>query len=109
MTPLSPVWQACAAALKPGGALVVVMMHPAFRVPRQSDWVWQAEGDGGAQGRIVRQYLSSEKIEIKTHPGMERGAAGEAGGGAAGGEGFPTPPPRGIKKPGGGGGGGGGI
>ena len=43
------------------------MMHPCFRVPRESDWVWSEEG---AQGRVVRQYLSSSKVEIQTHPGM---------------------------------------
>jgi len=79
ITPLSPVWQACAAALKRGGSLMVVMMHPAFRVPRQSDWVWQADTDGGAQGRVVRQYLTSAKIEIVTHPGKAAlGKASEA-------------------------------
>ncbi len=69
MTPLTPVWQACRAVLKPGGTLILVMMHPSFRVPRQSDWAWQ-ESDGGWQGRIIRQYLTSEKIDIETHPGL---------------------------------------
>jgi 2-polyprenyl-3-methyl-5-hydroxy-6-metoxy-1,4-benzoquinol methylase len=79
MTPLSPVWQACRAALKPGGSLIVVMMHPAFRVPRASDWAWKDGGD--QQGRVVYQYLSSAKIEIQTHPGK-----------AAHGKGSPTTP-----------------
>jgi SAM-dependent methyltransferase len=71
ITPLSPVWQACAKLLKPGGSLVVVMMHPCFRVPKQSDWVWEEHvGEGGAQGRVVRQYLTSSKVEIQTHPGL---------------------------------------
>jgi ubiquinone/menaquinone biosynthesis C-methylase UbiE len=69
MTPLSPVWQGCKVLLKPGGTLIVVMMHPCFRIPRQSDWIWQQEIDGGAQARLVRQYLSSTKIDIQTHPG----------------------------------------
>jgi 2-polyprenyl-3-methyl-5-hydroxy-6-metoxy-1,4-benzoquinol methylase len=74
MTPLSPVWQACKTLLKPGGVLILVMMHPCFRVPKQSDWVWQ-EGEGaqmgsGSQGRVVRQYLTSTKVEIQTHPGL---------------------------------------
>jgi SAM-dependent methyltransferase len=72
MTPLSPVWQACKAALKPGGSLILVMMHPCFRVPRKSDWAWQDAGSGGvgAQGRVVYEYLSSTKVEIQTHPGL---------------------------------------
>ena len=70
MTPLSPVWRACRAALKPGGKLVIVMMHPAFRIPRRSDWLWEPSVEGGTQSRIIRRYLSSESIEIQTHPGL---------------------------------------
>jgi 2-polyprenyl-3-methyl-5-hydroxy-6-metoxy-1,4-benzoquinol methylase len=68
ITPLSPVWQACRAVLKAGGALVVVMMHPAFRVPRESDWIWDEKTQ--TQGRVTRQYLSSSTIPIQTHPGL---------------------------------------
>ncbi len=68
LSPLSPVWHACHAALKPGGALVIVMMHPCFRIPKQSSWLWQEDNDG-AQVRLTRQYLSSATIAIKTHPG----------------------------------------
>jgi 2-polyprenyl-3-methyl-5-hydroxy-6-metoxy-1,4-benzoquinol methylase len=70
MTPLSPVWRACRAALKARGRLVIAMMHPCFRVPQRSDWLWEAGVDGGTQSRIVRRYLSSESIEIQTHPGL---------------------------------------
>jgi SAM-dependent methyltransferase len=72
ITPLSPVWQGCRALLKPGGVLIVVMMHPAFRVPKQSDWIWEDRGGGGVgeQGRVVKQYLTSSKVEIQTHPGL---------------------------------------
>jgi SAM-dependent methyltransferase len=71
MTPLSPIWQACRTALNPGGRLIVVMMHPAYSVPKQYDWAWQEKGSGGvgAQGRVVYQYLTSDKIDIQTHPG----------------------------------------
>lgn len=68
ITPLSPVWKACHALLKPGGVLVVVMMHPAFRIPRQSDWLWDEKTQ--TQGRLVRQYLGSSQIAIQTHPGL---------------------------------------
>jgi 2-polyprenyl-3-methyl-5-hydroxy-6-metoxy-1,4-benzoquinol methylase len=70
ITPLSPVWHACHAALKPGGSLIVIMMHPAFRIPRAADWLWEPTVEGGTQARIVRQYLSSTRIEIQTHPGL---------------------------------------
>ena len=79
ITPLSPVWQACRLLLKDGGMLIVVMMHPAFRVPRQSDWIWQTDPEGKeAQGRVTRQYLGSSRIDIQTHPGLA--AHGKAGG-----------------------------
>lgn len=70
ITPLSPVWHACHTVLRPGGRLVVVMMHPAFRVPRASDWTWQTVDGVEHQARTVRQYLSSATIEIQTHPGL---------------------------------------
>lgn len=69
MTPLSPVWQGCRQMLKPGGVLVVVMMHPCFRVPRASNWGWDEVA--GSQYRRVDRYLTSEKIAIAMHPGSE--------------------------------------
>ncbi len=69
ITPLSPVWQACRELLKPGGSLIIVMMHPCFRNPKQSDWLWQEAG-GGVQSRLIRQYLSSTQVDIQTHPGL---------------------------------------
>ena len=69
MTPLSPVWQGCRQKLKPGGLLVVVMMHPCFRVPRASSWCWDEMAE--SQYRRVDRYLTSEKIAIAMHPGSE--------------------------------------
>jgi len=68
ITPLSPVWQACRELLRANGRLILVMMHPCFRIPRQSDWLW--EDATATQARLVRQYLSSASIEIQTHPGL---------------------------------------
>ena len=70
LSPLSPLWHACRALLRPAGALLIVMMHPCFRIPRQSDWHWQDDSAGGTQSRLIRRYLSSEKIDIQTHPGL---------------------------------------
>ena len=50
MTPLSPVWQACWELLRPGGVVVVVMMHPCFRVPQHSDWHWDERAGAGGGG-----------------------------------------------------------
>lgn len=68
MTPLSPVWKAVHGLLKVGGQLIVVMMHPCFRNPRQTDWTWDEKR--GEEGRTVFEYLTSGKVEIQTHPGL---------------------------------------
>ncbi len=67
MNPLSPIWHAVWALLKPKGRMVVVMMHPCFRVPQHSAWQWDQQI--GEQHRLVRQYLRSTEIGITTHPG----------------------------------------
>jgi len=76
MTPLSPIWQGIQKLLRPNGSLILVMMHPCFRVPKQSDWFW--DESNGRQGRITYEYLISSKIEIVTHPGLA--AAGKTAG-----------------------------
>src|SRR5205807_2443790 len=42
MDPLDAVLASAAWALRPGGRLVLLLGHPAFRVPRQSGWGWDA-------------------------------------------------------------------
>jgi 2-polyprenyl-3-methyl-5-hydroxy-6-metoxy-1,4-benzoquinol methylase len=68
ITPLSPVWHACHTLLKPAGTLLLVMMHPCFRIPRASDWHW--DDATNTQSRLIRQYLTSSSIPIQTHPGL---------------------------------------
>lgn len=54
-------------ALKPGGKLLLVLNHPCFRIPRQSNWgVDEAKK---LQYRRLDLYMSSLKIPIQTHPG----------------------------------------
>jgi len=69
ITPLSPVWHGIYSALKPMGKLVVVLLHPCFRIPKKSAWQWDAEKD--IQHRLVDGYLTSEKIPIAMHPGSD--------------------------------------
>ncbi len=69
---LSPVWRGCRAALREGGRLIIVMMHPCFRIPKASFWGWEPQRDapgGGVQYRRVDGYLSSRKTPIQMHPG----------------------------------------
>jgi hypothetical protein len=66
LSPLSAVWRFVHELLIPNGALIVVMMHPCFRIPQQSDWVWDQER--GKQSRRIDSYLTSTQIGIETHP-----------------------------------------
>lgn len=61
------VWEECARVLKPRGKLLVVMNHPAFRIPRQSSWGWDLEKN--VQYRRIESYLSESKVGIDMHPG----------------------------------------
>ena len=67
ITPLSAVWKAVYQLLKPNGTLVLVMMHPSFRIPQGSDWQWNEKNN--RQERVMWQYLSSHEVHIKTNPG----------------------------------------
>jgi len=57
-----------ASALKPGGCLAIVMMHPCFRIPKESHWGW--DGDQKIQFRRLDKYGSSLEIAIQTRPGL---------------------------------------
>jgi ubiquinone/menaquinone biosynthesis C-methylase UbiE len=59
------VFTECKRILKKEGRIVLVLNHPAFRVPQGSDWIF----GGGVQSRIVSQYLSPSKIYIDMTPG----------------------------------------
>ena len=98
MDPLELVVRGAAALLKPGGAFVGVILHPAFRAPGQTSWGWEqgreetrkprddARGRGprGAhppaqaaarQYRRVDGYLSPGQMPITMNPGhAARGA-----------------------------------
>ena len=59
-------------ALKPGGRLVLVMNHPAFRIPKRTSWGW--DEDAKKQYRRVDGYLSAATIPIDMHPGQIKSA-----------------------------------
>jgi ubiquinone/menaquinone biosynthesis C-methylase UbiE len=56
--------------LKPGGRLVLVMNHPAFRSPKRTSWGWDEEAK--VQYRRVDGYLSGATIPIEMHPGQAK-------------------------------------
>lgn len=86
--PLEPVMGGAAALLRPGGAFVAVILHPAFRAPGQTSWGWEEErpprrgrDDRPARGRVrqfrrIDGYLSPGQMPIVMNPG--RAAHGAA-------------------------------
>lgn len=52
--------------LRPEGKLLLVLNHPCFRIPRQSNWGLDAAKK--LQYRRMDSYMSSQKIPIQTHP-----------------------------------------
>ncbi len=68
---LQALFKNTACALKPGGRMVMVGMHPCFRIPRKSHWGWDA--DQKIQYRRLDRYSSPLEIPITTHPGKGTG------------------------------------
>ena len=64
---LDGVMQECARVLKPDGRLVLILNHPAFRIPGASAWGWDEEHK--IQFRRVDHYLSEATNKIVMHPG----------------------------------------
>lgn len=53
--------------LKQNGKFIFVIIHPCFRIPRQSSWEY--EQDSKIQYRRIHRYFSEMEIPIITHPG----------------------------------------
>lgn len=56
-------------ALKPGGLLIFVLNHPAFRIPRQSSW--GIDEASKLEYRRINRYLTPLEIPINAHPGQK--------------------------------------
>ncbi|MDX2130924.1 MAG: pseudouridine synthase [Planctomycetota bacterium] len=85
--PLSPVAQGVAAMLRPGGAFVGVVLHPAFRAPGQTSWAWETgSGAGagtGASGGGPEAGRAGQPVSLGGHQVRLTGAKfGVRGGGA---------------------------
>ncbi len=58
-----------------GGRLILVINHPSFRIPKESDWHFEEQARNphqGKQGRVVYQYLSEGRITIDMNPGIPK-------------------------------------
>lgn len=68
--PIEPAFEAIASMLRPGGRFVLVILHPSFRIPGRTAWVWRTEPDGSTvQSRQVDAYLSASSHPITMNPG----------------------------------------
>jgi SAM-dependent methyltransferase len=67
MEHLEKVCASVSAVLKPGGRMLWVLNHPAFRIPRQTSWGF--EGNPIVQYRRVDAYSSTIGVPIVMHPG----------------------------------------
>jgi SAM-dependent methyltransferase len=65
---IAEVLAEAARVLKPEGRLILVMMHPAFRIPGASAWGWDEAGK--IQYRRADAYLSARRSELLVHPGQ---------------------------------------
>ncbi|MCC7144957.1 MAG: class I SAM-dependent methyltransferase [Phycisphaeraceae bacterium] len=70
--PINSVFENAAWALRAGGNLALVMMHPAFRGPKAAAWGWDAQQS--VQYRRVDRYLLPHKQPIVSHPGRKDGS-----------------------------------
>lgn len=77
----------CSRVLKPGGRLIMVINHPAFRIPQRSDWGWEEKMEKGNACPVPRHgmengkeekmvmyrrldaYMSDARVEINMTPG----------------------------------------
>jgi ubiquinone/menaquinone biosynthesis C-methylase UbiE len=67
MEQLLPVFKEVKRVLRTAGRFIFIINHPAFRVPKRSDWGWDEAKQ--VQYRRVERYLSGEKVKIELHPG----------------------------------------
>lgn len=66
---MAGVFAQCCRVLGFHGRFIMVMNHPAFRIPRHSSWEWDSARK--MQYRRVDAYLNESHTAIEMHPGMK--------------------------------------
>ncbi len=65
-----PLLKTASQYLQQGGVLCLVLNHPCFRIPRQSQW--GIDEKKKLQYRRMDTYMSPLKVPIQTHPSMDK-------------------------------------
>lgn len=64
---LQGVFAEAARVLKPDGRLIIVINHPAFRIPQKTHWEWDEKHQ--RQFRRIDAYMSDQQVKIDMTPG----------------------------------------
>ncbi len=67
---IAGVYSECRRVIVPHGRVVIVINHPAFRIPQHSSWGW--DETQRMQYRRVDNYLTESQIVIDMHPGSKK-------------------------------------
>jgi ubiquinone/menaquinone biosynthesis C-methylase UbiE len=67
---MTDVFREVSRIIKPRGKFILVLNHPAFRIPGKSSWGFDEKA--GIQYRRVDEYISESKSSIDMHPGREK-------------------------------------
>jgi ubiquinone/menaquinone biosynthesis C-methylase UbiE len=67
---LQETLQEASRLLVPSGRLILVLNHPAFRIPKRSSWGWDETSQ--TQYRRLDGYLSASTVPILMHPGQRQ-------------------------------------
>jgi len=71
---MAATFDACSKVIDPNGRLFIVMNHPAFRIPKCTNWGWDLTGK--KQYRRVDQYMTEGKFKIDMNPGIRNQESG---------------------------------
>ncbi len=70
---MKAAFESMAKVMKQKSRVVVLMLHPAFRIPRQSGWGY--DENRKLQYRRVDSYLSEMNVPLKPFPGRQQGVS----------------------------------
>ncbi len=69
LDPITDVLYGIVHALKIDGTVILILTHPAFRIPKHSDWAFDKKSQ--VQQRVLDAYLSQQAISIQMGAGAD--------------------------------------